>query len=238
MLFTRRENRARLTRELAGPATAALLAAYAVIALGAGGRFLLEWWRACRRRGEAEADGSPTPAPPFGNGRAEAQADWPQTPGELLYQLDMVLETFQKVQEGRKLDLLEELLDCVDWREQFGSAGSGFLKPEEIADLKRFYRAKFADSGALLLAEQTQHHVMTALLATGDFSMSEEFKRLGREQPELWQEAARLFWPQGVHHGRAGAGRPSRASAPTDRCDARMRSGCGCAHLALALGES
>jgi uncharacterized membrane protein len=42
LLFTRRENRARLTRELAGPATAALLAAYAVIAFGAGGRFLLE----------------------------------------------------------------------------------------------------------------------------------------------------------------------------------------------------
>ena len=42
LLFTRRENRARLTRELAGPATAALLAAYLVLGFGAGGRFLLE----------------------------------------------------------------------------------------------------------------------------------------------------------------------------------------------------
>jgi uncharacterized membrane protein len=42
LLFTRRENRARLTRELAGPATAALLGAYLVIGVGAGSRFLLE----------------------------------------------------------------------------------------------------------------------------------------------------------------------------------------------------
>jgi hypothetical protein len=34
---------------------------------------------------------------------------------------------------------------------------------------------------------------MTALLATGDFSMSEDFKRLGREQPELWQELRAFF---------------------------------------------
>jgi hypothetical protein len=129
----------------------------------------------------------------FGNGQIDEQDGWPQTPGELLYQLDLVLETFQKVQEGRKLDLLEELLDCVDWREQFGSAGSGFLKPQEIAALKRFYRAKFADLQRYYLAEQLSTSVMTALLAAGDFSMSEEFKRLGREQPELWQELRAFF---------------------------------------------
>jgi hypothetical protein len=129
----------------------------------------------------------------FGNGQIDEQDGWPQTPGELLYQLDLVLETFQKVQEGRKLDLLEELLDCVDWREQFGSAGSGFLKPQEIAALKRFYRAKFADLQRYYLAEQLSTSVMTALLATGDFSMSEDFKRLGREQPELWQELRAFF---------------------------------------------
>jgi hypothetical protein len=129
----------------------------------------------------------------FGNGHADEQADWPQTPGELTYQLDLVLETFQKVQEGRKLDLLEELLDCVDWREQFGSAGSGFLQPQEIAELKRFYRAKFAAVERYYLAEQLSTSVMSALLATGDFSMSEDFKRLGREQPELWQELRAFF---------------------------------------------
>lgn len=127
----------------------------------------------------------------FGNG--DRSADWPQTPGELLYQLDMVLETFQKVQERRKLDLLEELLDCVDWREQFGSAGSGFLKPAEIAELKRFYRVKFGELERYYLAEQLSTSVMTALLATGDFSMSEDFKLLGRQQPELWQEIRAFF---------------------------------------------
>jgi hypothetical protein len=129
----------------------------------------------------------------FGNGPVDEQADWPQTPGELTYQLDMVLETFQKVQEGRKLDLLEELLDCVDWREQFDSAGSGFLKPQEIAALKRFYRAKFANVERYYLAEQLSTSVMTALLATSDFSMSEDFKRLGREQPERGQVLRAFF---------------------------------------------
>ena len=128
----------------------------------------------------------------FGNGDG-GEAEWPQTPGELDYRLDMVLETFQKVQQGHTFDLLEELLDCVDWREQFGSAASGFLQPDEVANLKRFYRAKFAELERYYLAEQLSTTVMTALLATSDFSLSEAFKRLGREQPELWQEIRAFF---------------------------------------------
>lgn len=42
LLFSGRENRARLARELAGPAAAALLAAYVVIGASSGGRFALE----------------------------------------------------------------------------------------------------------------------------------------------------------------------------------------------------
>ena len=42
LLVGRRENRARTVRQLAGPATAALLIAYLIMGVSAGGRFLLE----------------------------------------------------------------------------------------------------------------------------------------------------------------------------------------------------
>lgn len=121
------------------------------------------------------------------------EADWPQTPGELVYHLDAVVETFTKVQEGRKVDLLDELLDCVNWREMFGSASSGFLQPHEIGELRRYYRAKFAGIERYYLAEQLSTALLSALMASGDIVFSEELKRLGREQPDLWQEIRAFF---------------------------------------------
>lgn len=118
---------------------------------------------------------------------------WPQSPSELLYELDAVVELFQRAQQGARLDLLEALLDCVNWREMFGSAGSGFLQPDQIAELKRYYRAKFAEVDRYYLAEQLSTQLMSALLASGDIVFSDELKRLGREQPELWQEIRAFF---------------------------------------------
>lgn len=121
------------------------------------------------------------------------QGDWPRTPSELLYHPDMALETFHKVQQGGRVDLLEELLDCVDWRGQFGSAGSGFLTPPQIAELKGYYRAKFAGLERYYLAEQLSTTVMSGLLAEGDIAFSDALRQLGREQPELWQEIRAFF---------------------------------------------
>jgi len=118
---------------------------------------------------------------------------WPQTPAELNYQLDMILDLFNRIQRGDRVDLLEELLDCADWRGMFGSAASGFLQPQQIGELRRFYRAKFAELERYYLAETLSTQLMTALMVSGDFTFSERLKRLGNEQPELWQEIRAFF---------------------------------------------
>ncbi len=129
-----------------------------------------------------------------GNGQAgDATEGWPETPGELVYNLDRVLETFAEVQEGSHTDLLEALLDCADWREMFGSTGSGILKPEDIENIKQYYRQKFAGVDRYYLAEQLSTQLMTALMSSGDIVFSDDLKRFGRENPELWQEIRSFF---------------------------------------------
>lgn len=118
---------------------------------------------------------------------------WPETPGELVYNLDRVLETFAEIQNGSKLDLMETLLDCADWREMFGSTGSGLLKPEDIESIKSYYRRKFAEVDRYYIAEQLSTELMTALMSSGDIVFSDELKQFGRENPELWQEIRSFF---------------------------------------------
>lgn len=120
-------------------------------------------------------------------------ADWPQTPGELRYMPDAVLALFGRIHTGEPVDLLNGLLDCVDWAEMFGGVESGFLLPEQLRELRRYYRAKFASVDTFYLAEQLSTELMSALMISGDFVFSEEFKRLGREQPQLWQEIRTFF---------------------------------------------
>ena len=122
-----------------------------------------------------------------------AEASWPETPAELVYNLDRVLEMFALVQAGQHTDLLEALLDCADWRDMFGSTGSGLLKPEDIESIKRYYRAKFADVDRFYLAELLSTHLMTALMGSGDIVFSDELKAFGRDNPQLWQEIRSFF---------------------------------------------
>ncbi|RIK40635.1 MAG: hypothetical protein DCC58_13620 [Chloroflexi bacterium] len=129
-----------------------------------------------------------------GRGTADnAGNDWPETPGELLYLPDAVLELFARVQQGERIDLLEGLLDCVNWAEMFGGVESGFLLPEQLRALRRYYHAKFAAVEPYYLAEQLSTELMSALIASGDFVFSDALKRLGREQPALWQEIRTFF---------------------------------------------
>ena len=128
------------------------------------------------------------------NGQSgDGNEGWPETPGELVYNLDRVLETFAEIQNGKKLDLLEALLDCADWREMFGSTGSGILKPEDIGQIRNYYRQKFAEVDRYYIAEQLSTELMTALMSSGDIVFSDELKQFGRENPDLWQEIRAFF---------------------------------------------
>jgi hypothetical protein len=123
----------------------------------------------------------------------EDAAGWPESPNQLVYHLDSVLELFNRVQAGERIDVLEGLLDCVNWREMFGSMGSGFLQPKQVDELRRYYRAKLAGLERYYLAEQLSTELMTALLASGEITFSDELKRFGREHPRLWQEIRAFF---------------------------------------------
>lgn len=119
--------------------------------------------------------------------------EWPSTPDGLVYQLDAVQALFGRIQQGEQVDLLESLLDCVDWAEMFGSTGSGFLQREQIDELKRYYRTLFEKIEPFYLAEQLSTELMTALMASGDMTFSDELKQLGRAYPDLWREIRTFF---------------------------------------------
>lgn len=129
---------------------------------------------------------------PGGNG-AGGEADWPQTPGELVYLLDAVVTLFEDLQQGERVDLLERLLDCVDWREMFGGDGGAGLSADQVGELRSYYRAKFGALDRFYLAEQLSTELMTALMASGDMRFSDSLRSLGRDRPELWQEIRTFF---------------------------------------------
>jgi hypothetical protein len=118
---------------------------------------------------------------------------WPETPAELLYLPDAVIELFARASQGERFDLLESLLDCVDWTEMFGGDAGARLQPGQLRELKDFYRRKFADVEPFYLAELLSTQLMSALIAAGDFAFSDALKRLGNEQPELWREIRTFF---------------------------------------------
>jgi hypothetical protein len=119
--------------------------------------------------------------------------EWPSTPDGLVYQLDAVQALFGRVQQGEQVELLDALLDCVDWAEMFGSTESGFLHRDQINELKRHYRSRFEVLEPFYLAEQLSTELMTALMASGDMAFSDELKQLGRDNPALWREIRTFF---------------------------------------------
>ncbi len=121
------------------------------------------------------------------------ESGWPERPDQLVYQLDAVLRLFERVQQGELIDLVDGLLDCVDWREMFGSHDSGFLRKEQIDELRRYYRSKFSALEPFYLAEQLSTELMTAVMVSGDLALSEELRTLGRERPDLWREIRTFF---------------------------------------------
>ena len=117
----------------------------------------------------------------------------PETPHELPYDRAKVDALLTRVRDGAEVDLLEELLAAVDWRGGFGGEDGAPLGPLEEAELRAYYRAKFADIGPLYLAELLSTEFMTEQRARGDIVFSERLLALGRNEPELWNEIRQFF---------------------------------------------
>jgi len=133
------------------------------------------------------SDERPPDPPP-----STAGAGLPETPHDLAYDRARVDALMTRVREGATVDLQDELLDAVVW-EAFGPAEGGTLSALERAQLRDYYRRKFADVGPLYLAELLSTEFMTEQRARGDVVFSERLLALGRTEPELWAEIRRFF---------------------------------------------
>ena len=117
----------------------------------------------------------------------------PETPHELPYDRAKVDALLVRVKEGEQIDLLTELIHCVDWRAAFVDDEGQPITLEDLTRLIAYYRAKWSDIGPLYLADLLSTEFMTEQRARGDVVFSERLLRLGREEPQLWQEI-RLFF--------------------------------------------
>ncbi|MDQ3695325.1 MAG: hypothetical protein M3464_17105 [Chloroflexota bacterium] len=116
----------------------------------------------------------------------------PETPHELPFDRSQVDALLTRVRDGEEVDLLDELLATVDWS-GFSSEPGIPLSPLEQQQLVGYYREKFADIGALYLAELLATEFMTEQRARGDIVFSDRLLTLGRTEPELWAEISRFF---------------------------------------------
>ena len=117
----------------------------------------------------------------------------PETPHELIYDRGRIDELLDRVRAGETIDLLTELLNCVDWRAVFVDDEGKPITLEDISRLIAYYRRKFSDIGPLYIAELLSTEFMTEQRAQGDIVFSERLLRLGREEPELWAEIRQFF---------------------------------------------
>ena len=119
--------------------------------------------------------------------------DLPETPHELALdrgRIDMLVDA---IRGGAKVDLLEAMLDVVAWEAFAADEAGNPLSPLELAQLRHYYREKWADIGPLYLAELLSTEFMTEQRARGDVEFSERLVELGRSEPELWSEIHQFF---------------------------------------------
>ncbi|MGH2534786.1 MAG: hypothetical protein ACRDJW_21210 [Thermomicrobiales bacterium] len=117
----------------------------------------------------------------------------PETPHELSYDRAKIDELLVRVRAGEAIDLLNELVNAVDWRRGFVDDEGKPVTIEEIARLRAYYREKFTEVGPLYVAELLSTEFITEQRARGDVVFSDRLMELGRNEPELWQEISRFF---------------------------------------------
>jgi hypothetical protein len=125
--------------------------------------------------------------------RGELTDTLPETPHELPFDRARIDDLVDRVRKGQPVDLLTELLACVDWRGSFTEFDGKPITIEDIARLVAFYKQKFSDVGVIYLAELLSTEFMTEQRARGDVIFSEKLMQLPQRDPELWQEI-RLFF--------------------------------------------
>ena len=125
--------------------------------------------------------------------RGELTNDLPETPHELPYDRTKIDDLVDKVRQGSPVDLLTELLACVDWRGAFTESDGKPITVEDIARLMAYYKRKFSDVGVVYLADLLSTEFMTEQRAQGDVVFFFFLLKLGQTDPELWQEI-RLFF--------------------------------------------
>jgi hypothetical protein len=116
----------------------------------------------------------------------------PETPHELPFDRGVVDALVDRVRGGGRVDLLEAVLDAIDWS-SFATAEGEPLDEAGREDLRRYYRQKWADIGPLFLAELLSTEFMTEQRARGDVLFSERLLQLGRNEPDLWYEIRQFF---------------------------------------------
>lgn len=117
----------------------------------------------------------------------------PETPHDLPYDRARVDALLERVRQGEKVRLIDELLACVDWRSAFGTDDGQPIDLEHITKLIAYYREKFADIGPIYMAELLSTEFMTEQRARGDVEFSPALMELGRTNPNLWAEIRMFF---------------------------------------------
>src|SRR5688572_6102642 len=96
-----------------------------------------------------------------------SSARLPETPHDLPYDRAKVDALLERVRNGDKIRLIDELLACVNWRSAFGTEDGQPIDIEHISKLIAYYREKFSDIGPVYMAELLSTEFMTEQRARG-----------------------------------------------------------------------
>jgi hypothetical protein len=116
----------------------------------------------------------------------------PETPHEVPFDRGIIDSLIDRVRAGERVNLLEALLDALDWS-LFATSEGEPLSSDARDELRRYYREKWVDVGPLYLAELISTEFMTEQRARGDVLFSERLLRLGQSEPDLWHEIRQFF---------------------------------------------
>src|SRR5215208_1173007 len=109
----------------------------------------------------------------------------PETPHELPFDRGIIDATVDRVRAGERVDLLEAVLDALDWS-SFATTEGEPLDTNARDELRHYYRQKWVDIGPLYLAELLSTEFMTEQRARGDVLFSDRLMQLGQAEPDLW----------------------------------------------------